>query len=88
MATSGTQRSSRDVDRCIACFELKCWAGGKQKGTEGYFVEPTVFGDVQDHFKIAKEVQPLFCLERLPALIISLPMPAESRKAFEFSGTW
>lgn len=31
-------------------------AGGKQKGTEGYFVEPTVFGNVQDHFKIAKEV--------------------------------
>ena len=30
-------------------------AGGKQKGTEGYFVEPTVFSHVEDHFKIAKE---------------------------------
>lgn len=29
--------------------------GGKQKGTDGYFVEPTVFSDVQDHFRIAKE---------------------------------
>ena len=36
-------------------------AGGKQKGTDGYFVEPTVFSDVQDHFKIAKEVN-ILCL--------------------------
>lgn len=30
--------------------------GGKQKGKEGYFVEPTIMTDVQDHFKIAREV--------------------------------
>lgn len=29
--------------------------GGKQHGSEGYFVEPTVFGDVKDDMKICQE---------------------------------
>merc|ERR1719263_885797 len=29
--------------------------GGKQHGTEGYFVEPTVFADVTDDMTIARE---------------------------------
>ena len=29
--------------------------GGKRHGTKGYFVEPTIFSDVQDNMKIAKE---------------------------------
>jgi aldehyde dehydrogenase (NAD+) len=29
--------------------------GGKRVGTEGYFIEPTVFGDVKDNMKIAEE---------------------------------
>jgi len=29
--------------------------GGKRHGTKGYFVEPTVFADVQDNMTIAKE---------------------------------
>nr|UQZ95910.1 retinal dehydrogenase1 [Callistoctopus minor] len=29
--------------------------GGKQKGDKGYFVEPTVFADVKDSMRIAKE---------------------------------
>lgn len=29
--------------------------GGNQHGTEGYFVEPTVFADVQDDMKICRE---------------------------------
>lgn len=34
----------------------KCVAGGKQaEGLDGYFVEPTVFADVQDDMQIAKE---------------------------------
>ena len=37
------------MDSC----SLKC--GGKQWGTEGYFVEPTVFADVTDDMRIAKE---------------------------------
>lgn len=33
----------------------KMLCGGKQKGTAGYFVEPTVFRDVTDEMKIARE---------------------------------
>ena len=33
--------------------------GGKQSGSEGFFVEPTVFSGVEDHFKIAQEVSKL-----------------------------
>jgi len=29
--------------------------GGKRHGSKGYFVEPTVFADVKDDMKIAKE---------------------------------
>lgn len=29
--------------------------GGKRRGTKGYFVEPTVFADVKDDMRIAKE---------------------------------
>jgi len=35
--------------------ECKIFSGGKQSGTKGYFVEPTVFSNVEDHFKIATE---------------------------------
>ena len=30
--------------------------GGARHGSEGYFVQPTVFGDVQDDMKICREV--------------------------------
>lgn len=33
----------------------KLLTGGKRKGNKGYFVEPTVFSDVQDNMTIAKE---------------------------------
>ena len=33
--------------------KLEC--GGGQLGTEGYFVQPTVFSNVQDNMRIAKE---------------------------------
>lgn len=33
----------------------KLEAGGKRWGTEGFFVEPTVFSNVTDNMKIAKE---------------------------------
>ena len=29
--------------------------GGGRHGDKGYFIEPTVFVDVQDHMRIAKE---------------------------------
>jgi aldehyde dehydrogenase (NAD+) len=33
----------------------KLLAGGNRVGDKGYFIEPTIFGDVQDEMKIAKE---------------------------------
>jgi aldehyde dehydrogenase (NAD+) len=33
----------------------KLLAGGNRVGDKGYFIEPTIFGDVQDDMKIAKE---------------------------------
>ena len=33
----------------------RCVTGGKRVGDHGYFIEPTVFADVKDEMKIAKE---------------------------------
>jgi len=33
----------------------KCLTGGNRVGNKGYFIEPTVFVDVKDEMKIAKE---------------------------------
>ncbi len=33
--------------------KLEC--GGARHGDKGYFVQPTVFSDVKDHMRIAKE---------------------------------
>ena len=33
--------------------KLEC--GGARQGTEGYFVQPTVFSDVTENMKIGKE---------------------------------
>jgi aldehyde dehydrogenase (NAD+) len=33
----------------------KLVAGGQRHGDEGFFVQPTVFVDVEDHHKIARE---------------------------------
>ena len=33
----------------------RCSTGGKRVGDRGYFIEPTVFADVKDDMKIAKE---------------------------------
>src|ERR1700675_2196110 len=35
--------------------KAKLLAGGNRVGTKGYFIEPTVFGDVPDNMKIAQE---------------------------------
>src|SRR5438309_128146 len=35
--------------------KAKLLAGGNRVGDKGYFIEPTVFADVQDHMKIARE---------------------------------
>jgi aldehyde dehydrogenase (NAD+) len=33
----------------------KCLSGGKRHGNKGYFIEPTLFADVTDEMKIARE---------------------------------
>lgn len=33
----------------------KLLTGGSRHGSEGYFVQPTVFGDVKDDMRICKE---------------------------------
>lgn len=33
----------------------KCLAGGDKLGDKGYYIKPTVFADVSDDMKIAKE---------------------------------
>lgn len=33
----------------------KLMCGGKRDGDKGYFIQPTVFADVEDHMTIAKE---------------------------------
>lgn len=33
----------------------RCVAGGGRQGEKGYFIQPTVFADVKDDMKIAKE---------------------------------
>lgn len=33
----------------------RCVAGGGRQGDKGYFIQPTVFADVKDDMKIAKE---------------------------------
>lgn len=38
--------------------------GGARHGDKGFFVQPTVFSDVQDDMRIAKEE---VCCERIPA---------------------
>eukprot|EP00775_Hariotina_reticulata_P006904 gene6904-7120_t len=44
--------------------KLQC--GGKRKGDKGYYVEPTVFTDVQDHMKISREeiFGPVQCISK------------------------
>ena len=33
----------------------KLCTGGKRVGEKGYFIQPTVFADVEDHMRIATE---------------------------------
>jgi aldehyde dehydrogenase (NAD+) len=33
--------------------KLEC--GGERVGNKGYFIQPTIFSDVKDHMKIARE---------------------------------
>ncbi len=57
----GPQVSQEQMDRILGYIDsgnkdgAKLLAGGKRSGDKGYFVEPTVFTDVKDDMKIARE---------------------------------
>jgi aldehyde dehydrogenase (NAD+) len=59
--TQGPQVSQEQLDRVLGYIDAgkkegaKCLTGGKRHGQKGYFVEPTIFTDVKDEMKIAKE---------------------------------
>jgi aldehyde dehydrogenase (NAD+) len=57
----GPQVDKAQFDKVLSYIEsgkqegASLLAGGKAVGTKGFFLEPTVFADVQDHMKIARE---------------------------------
>ena len=57
----GPQIDKEQFDKIMTLIEAgksegaKLECGGKQVGEKGFFVEPTVFSDVQDEMRIAKE---------------------------------
>lgn len=59
--TQGPQVSDEQMNRILGYIDAgktegaKCLTGGKRHGDRGYFVEPTVFTDVKDEMKIARE---------------------------------
>lgn len=59
--TQGPQISQEQCDRIMGFVEsgkkdgAKLVTGGNRVGSKGYFIEPTVFGEVTDNMKIAKE---------------------------------
>ena len=60
-AEQGPQVDKNQLDRVLGYIAAgkaegaTVVAGGAQHGTVGYFVQPTIFGDVRDDMKIAKE---------------------------------
>jgi aldehyde dehydrogenase (NAD+) len=59
--TQGPQVSDEQMNRILGYIDAgktegaTCVTGGKRFGDRGYFVEPTVFTDVKDEMKIARE---------------------------------
>jgi len=59
--TQGPQVSQEQLDRIMSYIDAgkkegaKLLTGGKRVGSKGYFIEPTVFDNVQDEMKIARE---------------------------------
>jgi aldehyde dehydrogenase (NAD+) len=59
--TQGPQVSQEQMDRILGYIDAgqkegaQCLTGGKRFGDKGYFIEPTLFTNVKDSMKIAKE---------------------------------
>lgn len=57
----GPQVDQDQMDKILSLIEsgkkegAKLCVGGKRVGNKGYFVEPTVFADVKDNMRIARE---------------------------------
>jgi len=57
----GAQVDKAQFDKIMHYVDLgkkegaKCLSGGKRHGDRGYFIEPTLFGDVKDDMSIAKD---------------------------------
>ena len=57
----GPQVDKEQMDKILGLIKTgekegaKLLAGGKRHGSKGYFVQPTLFTDVEDHHTIAKE---------------------------------
>ena len=72
----GAQIDEKQFKKILNYIEIgkkegaKLLLGGKRWGNKGYFVEPTVFADVEDHMTIAKEeiFGPVFCIMKFKDL--------------------
>jgi len=59
--TQGPQVSQEQFDRVMGYIKsgkeqgAKLVHGGERHGKQGYFIQPTIFSDVQDHMKICQE---------------------------------
>ncbi len=64
----GPQIDGEQMEKILSLIDsgkkegAKLVIGGKRHGTEGYFVQPTIFKDVKDDMKIAREG--IFAFER------------------------
>ncbi|XP_065156328.1 aldehyde dehydrogenase X, mitochondrial-like [Atheta coriaria] len=76
----GPQVDKEMFDKVLGLIEkgkkegAKCMTGGARHGTEGYFVQPTVFADVKDDMSIARQeifgpVQSIFKFDTLEEVI-------------------
>ncbi|XP_006009078.1 aldehyde dehydrogenase X, mitochondrial [Latimeria chalumnae] len=76
----GPQISKQQFDKILGYIQIgkkegaKLMCGGERFGEKGFFIKPTVFGDVQDEMKIAKEeifgpVQPVFKFKKIDEVI-------------------
>jgi len=74
--TQGPQIDKIQFDKVLGYIETgkregaTCQTGGARHGSKGYFVQPTVFTDVKDDMRIAKEeiFGPVMCLMKFSTL--------------------
>jgi len=76
--THGPQVDGEQVERILHYVELgkkegaKLNCGGKKHGNTGYFIEPTVFSDVEEHMTISKEEVCILRMNTIYKILITL----------------